>query len=183
VRRDPTKHVVELRRAMKLLPAKDLAAMTPKLLEAGDALADLWVELLASKRPRVVTVACAAVGALKLRRALTPLVQRTMAPENESWRLSAWAAGELGGAAARAVTRLERPDAQRVAWLLAHAARNGAAKEVDRAKAGANAAFVEGAAKALTLQDEARRYDETLRRGEGEGDAERLVAAVFAKGA
>lgn len=183
VRRDPTKHVVELRRAMKLLPAKDLAAMTPKLLEAGDALADLWVELLASKRPKVVTVACAAVGALKLRRALTPLVQRTMAPENEAWRLSAWAAGELGGAAARAVTRLERPDAQRVAWLLAHAVRNGAAKEVDRAKAGANAAFVEGAAKALTLQDEARRYDEALRRGDGDGDAERLVAAVFAKGA
>ncbi len=183
VRRDPTKHVVELRRAMKLLPAKELAAMTPKLLEAGDALADLWVELLASKRPKVVTVACAAVGALKLRRALTPLVQRTMAPENEAWRLSAWAAGELGGAAARAVTRLERPDAQRVAWLLAHAVRNGAAKEVDRAKAGANAAFVEGAAKALTLQDEARRYDEALRRGEGDGDAERLVAAVFAKGA
>lgn len=183
VRRDPTKHMVELRRAMKLLPAKDLAAMTPKLLEAGDALADLWVELLASKRAKVVTVACAAVGALKLRRALTPLVQRTMAPENESWRLSAWAAGELGGAAARAVTRLERPDAQRVAWLLAHAVRNGAAKEVDRAKAGANAAFVEGAAKALTLQDEARRYDEALRRGDGDGDAERLVAAVFAKGA
>ncbi|MEZ4392136.1 MAG: hypothetical protein R3A48_13655 [Polyangiales bacterium] len=182
VRRDPTKHVVELRKAMRLLPAKELAALGPTLLTFGDALADFWVELLASRRHRVVTVACAAVGALKLRRALTPLVQRTMLPESDAWRLSGWAAGELGAAATRAVTRLDHPDPERVAWLLAHAVRNGAAREIERARAGANSAFSDAATRALTLQDEARRYDESLRAGTAEGEAERLVAAIFTRG-
>lgn len=182
VRRDPTKHVVELRKAMRLLPAKELAALAPTLLTFGDALADFWVELLASRRHRVVTVACAAVGALKLRRALTPLVQRTMLPESDAWRLSGWAAGELGAAATRAVTRLDHPDPERVAWLLAHAVRNGAAREVERARAGANSAFSDAATRALTLQDEARRYDEALRAGSAEGEAERLVATIFTRG-
>ena len=180
IARDPTKHAPELRKALRILPAKDLAALTPSLLEAGDALADLWVELLAAKRPRIATVACAAAGALKLRRALTPLVQRTMAPENTAWKLSGWAAGELGAAVVRAVTRLDNPNAERVAWVLAHAVRNGAAKEIERARAGANAAFLDAATRALAQQDEARAYDEALRRGEG-ADAERAVGPVFAR--
>lgn len=181
VRRDPTKHLVELRKAMRMLPAKELAALAPTLLTFGDALADFWVELLASRRAKLVTVACAAVGALKLRRALTPLVQRTMLPENDAWRLSGWAAGELGAAATRAVTRLDQPDPERVAWLLAHAVRNGAAREVERAKAGANAAFTDAATRALALQDEARHYDDSLRRGTAEGPAEQLVSSVFSR--
>lgn len=180
VRRDPTKHQVELRRALRILSAQDLASLARPLLEAGDALADFWVELLSSKRARVAVVAAAAAGALKLRRALTPLVQRTMSAEDDGWRLSGWAAGELGVAVVRAVTRLDSPSAERVAWVLAHAIRNGAAKEVERARAGANATFIDGATRALSMQDEARAYDEALRGGTASTEHERAVAAVFA---
>lgn len=181
IRRDPTKHLAALRRALRALSAEDLATLAPALLEAGDALADFWVELLASKRPKVVRVAAAAAGSLKLRRALTPLVQRTMAPDEDAWRLAGWAAGELGVAVVRAVTRLDNPVTERVAWVLAHAIRNGAAKEVERARVGANASFVEAATRSLAMQDEARGYDEALRRGEGPSEHERAVAAVFGR--
>jgi hypothetical protein len=133
---------------------------------------------LSARRPALAAVAIAAVGALRLRRALTPLIQRTLAPDNPHWQLSGWAAGELGTALVRASTRLESGAPERLSWALAHAIRRGAAREVERARTGANTRFLDAATQALNQQDEVRNWHEALRRGEGDSAVARALAPI-----
>ena len=178
-RRDASKHEAVIGRALRMLPAARVAELAGELVRGGDALGDVWVELLSSKRRAVAAAATAGAGVLKLRRALTPLVQRAFAKDNRDWRLAAWAAGEFGVAAVRTLVRAESPEPERLAWVLGHAIRCGAAKEVERARAEAPPAFLEAATRALALQDEIRAWDEALRRGEGE--LESIVQPVVAR--
>ena len=79
----------------------------------------------------------------------------------------------------RALVRAEAPEPERLTWVLAHAIRCGAAKEIERARAEAPAVFLEAATRALALQDDVRAWDEALRRGEGELEA--IVHPVVAR--
>lgn len=180
-RRDGARHEAVIGRALRMLPAARVAELAAEMVRGGDALGDVWVELLASRRRAVAAVAAAGAGVLKLRRALSPLVQRAFARDNRDWRLAAWAAGEFGVAAVRALVRAESPDPERLAWVLAHAVRCGAVKEIERARAEAPAVFLEAATRALALQDEIRAWDEALRRGEGE--IESIVHPVVTRAA
>jgi hypothetical protein len=178
-RRDASKHEAVIGRALRMLPAARVAELAAELVRGGDALGDVWVELLSSRRRTVAAVATVGAGVLKLRRALTPLVQRSFAKDNRDWRLAAWATGEFGVAAVRALVRAETPDPERLAWVLGHTIRCGAAKELERARAEAPPVFQDAATRALALQDEIRAWDEALRRGEGELEA--LVRPVLAR--
>jgi hypothetical protein len=180
-RRDASKHEAVIGRALRMLPAPRVAELAAELVRGGDALGDVWVELLSSRRRAVAAVAAVGAGVLKLRRALTPLVQRCLAKDNRDWRLAAWATGEFGAAAVRSLVRAEAPDPERLAWVLAHTIRCGAAKELERARAEAPAVFQDAATRALALQDEIRAWDEALRRGEGELEA--IVHPVLARAA
>jgi len=180
-RRDASKHEAVIGRALRMLPAARVAELAAELVRGGDALGDVWVELLSSRRRSVAAVATVGAGVLKLRRALTPLVQRCLAKDNRDWRLAAWATGEFGVAAVRALVRAETPDPERLAWVLGHTIRCGAAKELERARAEAPPVFQDAATRALALQDEIRAWDESLRRGDGELEA--LVHPVLARAA
>lgn len=178
-RRDGLKHQAALRRALLALPAHEAAQVAAELLVHGDALGDLWVELLGTRRTTLQNIAVAAAGALKLRRTLTALCQRATSPDRDAWRLAGWAAGESGAAVVRAASRLDNPDPERLAWALAHAIRQGASREIERAKAEGGAAYVEAASRALSMQDEVKAYDAALRRGEGATAIEQLVAPLL----
>ncbi len=178
--RDAPKHLGALRRAFLYANAEEATALAARLLPYGDALSDLWVELLAARRPALQHLAIGAVGALKLRRALSALTQRATTPDEPEWRLAGWAAGEAGSALVRAAGRLNDSPPERLAWMLAHAVRVGASRELERARTGADATFLEAATRALSLQDDARNYDEALRRAGGYSPAERLAGALLA---
>jgi len=177
--RDAPKHLAALRRAFRYANADEATALAARLLPYGDALSDLWVELLASRRPVLQHLAVAAVGALRLRRTLSALTQRATSADEAEWRLVGWAAGEAGSALVRAVGRLVDAPAERLAWMLAHAVRVGASRDLERARSGADATFLEAATRALALQDDARTYDESLRRGAGYSAAERLAGTLL----
>jgi hypothetical protein len=170
-RRDASKHEAVIGRALRMLPAARVAELAAELVRGGDALGDVWVELLSSRRRSVAAVATVGAGVLKLRRALTPLVQRCFAKDNR----------DFGVAAVRALVRAETPDPERLAWVLGHTIRCGAAKELERARGEAPPAFQDAATRALGLQDEIRAWDESLRRGEGELEA--IVHPVLARAA
>lgn len=167
-RRDASKHEAAIGRALRMLPGPQAAELAGELVRGGDALGDVWVELLASKRRAVAAVATAGAGVLKLRRALSPLVQRALAKDNTDWKLAAWASGEFGVAAVRALARTDTDQPERLAWMIGHAIRCGASKEVERTRAESSRAFQDAATRALALQDELRAWDEALRRGEGD---------------
>lgn len=178
-RRDAAKHEAAIGKALKMLPGPQAAELAGELVRGGDALGDVWVELLASKRRAVAAVATAGAGVLKLRRALSPLMQRALAKDNADWKLAAWAAGEFGVAAVRALARTDTDQTERLAWTIGHAIRCGASKEVERTRPEGTKAFQDAATRALALQDEIRAWDDALRRGDG--DLERLVQPVVTR--
>lgn len=179
VRRDPSKHEATIGKALKMLPGPHAAELAAELVRSGDSLGDVWVELLGSKRRAVAAVATAGAGVLKLRRALSPLVQRALAKDNPDWKLAAWSAGEFGVAAVRTLARADTDQTEHLAWVLGHTIRCGASKEVERAKPEGTRVFQEAATRALALQDEIRAWDDALRRGDGE--LERLVQPVVTR--
>jgi hypothetical protein len=179
-RRDASRNEAAIGRALKMLPGPEAALLAEELVRGGDAIGDVWVELLGSRRRAVAAIGTAAAGVLKLRRALGPLVQRALARDNVDWRLAAWAAGEFGVAAVRAVARTETDEVERLAWVVGHAIRCGAAREVERIRGEATRAFQEAAGRALSLQDELRTWHETLRQGDEEPG--KLIAPVLRRG-
>lgn len=178
---DAPGHIPALRLAFHRLPAADCVRLAAELLPHGDALADLWVELLSSARPALVGVGATAAGLLRLRRALTPLVQRAISPHEDEWRLMGWAAGGFGTALVRAVRNPEGAAVDRLAWALAHAVGQGGAKEMERARPGADPVFEQAATRALALQDEVQRWSAALREARGDTDIERAVAPLLRK--
>jgi hypothetical protein len=176
---DAPGHIPALRLALHRLPVADCVRIAVELQEQGDALADLWVELLSSPRPALVGVGATVAGLLRLRRALTPLVQHALSPDEGAWRLMGWAAGGFGPALVRAVRSAEGASVERLAWVLAHAVAQGGAREMERARQGADPTFEQAATRALALQDEVQRWTAALREGRGEGDIERAVAPLL----
>ncbi len=178
---DAPGHIPALRLAFHRLPAADCVKLAAELTAHGDALADLWVELLSSSRPALVGVAATVASALHLRRALSPLVQRALSPTEEAWRLMGWAAGGFGPALVKAVSRLEGVQVERLAWTLAHAVAQGGAKEMERSRQGSDPAFEQAATRALSLQEEVQRWTAALREGNGETPTERAVAPLLSR--
>ena len=176
-------HIPALRLALHRLPAAECVRLAGELLTHGDALTDLWVELLSSPRPALMGLGATVAGLLKLRRALTPLVQRALSPQEEAWRLMGWAAGSFGTALVRAVRSPEGAPVERLSWVLAHAVAQGGAKEMERARQGAEPLFEQAATRALALQDEVQRWTAALREGRGETDMERAVAPLLRRAA
>lgn len=180
---DAPEHVPALRLALHRLPAAECARLAAELLSHGDALTDLWVELLSSPRPALAGIGATVAGLLRLRRALTPLVQRALSPQEDAWRLMGWAAGSFGPAAVRAVRSPDGAAVERLAWVLAHAVAQGGAKEMERARQGADPAFEQAATRALSLQDEVQRWTAALREGSGASEIERAVAPLLRRAA
>lgn len=178
---DAPSHIPALRLAFHRLPAADCVRLAGELTQHGDALADLWVELLSSPRPALVGVAATVASALHLRRALSPLVQRALSPTEEAWRLMGWAAGGFGPALVKSVSRLEGAQVERLAWMLAHSVAHGGAKEMERARQGADPVFEQAATRALSMQDEVQRWSAALREGRGETGTERAVAPLLSR--
>ncbi|TAK19562.1 MAG: hypothetical protein EPO40_33665 [Myxococcaceae bacterium] len=176
---DAPEHVPALRLALHRLPAAECARLAAELLSHGDALTDLWVELLSSPRPALAGIGATVAGLLRLRRALTPLVQRALSPQEDAWRLMGWAAGSFGPAAVRAVRSPDGAAVERLAWVLAHAVAQGGAKEMERARQGAEPVFEQAATRALSLQDEVQRWTAALREGSGASEIERAVAPLL----
>jgi hypothetical protein len=126
-------------------------------------------------------MATVATAVIHLRRGLNPVMQHALARDNREWKLAAWAAGEFGAGALRAGGRLEGFDPERMAWVLAHAIRVGAGRDVDKARTGPPGPLAAAAATATGLVDEAREYDTALRHGPGSSDDERVAHKVLAR--
>jgi hypothetical protein len=180
VSRDATKFGESLARAVRLLAPEIAARVAGKMTAAGDALGDVWVELLASRRNHARVLAATAVAVIRLRRGLNPLLQRAMTRDEGEWPAFAWAAGEFGTAAVRAASRIEEGDPERLGWVLAHAVRSGAGRDVEKSRASSNPLMAEAATRAVGRVDEARALDAALRHNGGTTEGQRWVSAMLA---
>jgi hypothetical protein len=182
LRRDPSRFAAAIARALRLLAPAATADLAAPLTAAGDALGDMWVELLSSRRAHARVLAGVATSAIHLRRGLNPLIARAVSREESEWKLFAWAAGEFGAAAAKAVARMDEADPDRVAWILAHAVRAGGGREVEKIRTTEHGAIADAATRAVGRVDEARAVDSSLRQGAvGSTDGEKLASQVLSR--
>jgi hypothetical protein len=79
----------------------------------------------------------------------------------------------------RAVRSPEGAAVDRLAWALAHAVAQGGAKEMERARQGADPTFEQAATRALALQDDVQRWTAALRESHGDTEIERAVAPLL----
>jgi hypothetical protein len=179
--RDPARFAEPLARALRRVEPEAAADLAARMIRAGDALGDVWVELLGSRRPLAAAVAAVATGVVRLRRGLNPVVQRALAKDNDDWQLFAWAAGQFGASTVRALGGTDGLDPDRLAWVLAHAVRTGGGREVERVRTSSKGVLAEAATRAVGRVDEARAFENALRRGPGATDAERIAHAVLAR--
>jgi hypothetical protein len=168
--------------ALEGLTPRELARAVAHVLLFGEAAGDGLIAALRSPDDALRQMAALALGRLKLRRALSPLVQQLEAEESAICPELARAFGDFGAAALRTLVRAipgaSRPE--RLALALAHLANHGAAKEVEKLENDADAAVAQAARKAMSKrsrmewEDLAVREQRTL-----DGEPATLLSQAF----
>ncbi|MGZ5970084.1 MAG: hypothetical protein ACXWP4_20570 [Polyangiales bacterium] len=182
IARDPSRFAEPLSRALRVCAPERAAELAAAMTAAGDALGDVWVELLGSRRVHAPVLAAVATASIKLRRGLNPLLQRALARDEREWKVFAWAAGDFGTAAVRALSRMnEASDPERLGWVLAHAVRAGAGRDVEKSRSSSNRMIAEAATRGVGRVDEARAFDAALRHGTSSTEGERWASTMLSK--
>ena len=145
-------------KAVRKMPRSDVVRVVPRIVELGEASGDVLIDGLTAKKTFVRQAAALALGHLRLRRAVVPLLHLLQNEPSEVWREVARVLGEFGTGAFRALSRgLKGPKNQpeRLAWALAHLSNHGCAKQVEQLAADSDAKVARVAREALTLRDQA----------------------------
>jgi hypothetical protein len=127
-----------------------------------------------------------ALGRLKLRRALLPLLKQLETEASPIYPELARALGDFGPAAVRTLTRAlaSGSDSERLIAAMAHVANHGAAKEVERLENDADVSVAQAARKAMARRSRLEWEDLAVREqrslGEGQSTAE-LSQAFYAE--
>jgi hypothetical protein len=75
----------------------------------------------------------------------------------------------------------EGSDPERLGWVLAHAVRAGAGRDVEKSRSASNRTIAEAATRGVGRVDEARAFDAALRHGTATTDGERWASTMLSK--
>jgi hypothetical protein len=153
--------------ALEEFSPEEVAQAVASLLAFGERAGDGLISGLGA-RSQFVRHACAlALGRLRLRRALPPLVRQLQSEPTDSYGEVARAIGELGAPAveslAAAFASATRPE--RLMLALAHAANHGAAQEVESLESSSNEALASAARQAAARRARMAEEDRAVRGG------------------
>lgn len=166
-RKDPA-FADTISKCVRKMPRSEVVRVVPRLVDLGEEAGDAIIDGLSARKTFVRQAFALALGHLKLRRAVVPLVHLLATEESDVWRELARIVGGFGNASLRNVTRqLREPKGleERYVWTLAHLANNGCAKQIERLTSDERPSVVTMASEALTLRDRARALDEQVRGG------------------
>jgi hypothetical protein len=168
---------------LERLSAPEVAIAVAHLLLFGEVAGDGLIGALRAPSDSVRQIAALALGRLKLRRALVPLVQRLEAEDSAMHLELARALGDFGVSGVRAVARAiplsDRPD--RLVLALAHLANHGAAKEVEKLENDTDPSTAQAARKAMARRSRMEWEDLAVReqRSLEDSDAAALLSQAF----
>jgi hypothetical protein len=148
------------------MPRAEVVRVVPQLVPFGDDIGDALVDGLSARKTFVRQAFALALGHMKLRRAVVPLLHLMSSEESEVWREVARIVGSFGNASLRAVTtQLREPKGREERYLLclAHLANHGCQKQVEKLVTDERPSVATMAREALTLRDRARQADEQAR--------------------
>jgi hypothetical protein len=169
--RGSLEHLDVLFRAARKMGRLDLVAVVPALLSFGEAGGDFFIEGLAARKSFTRQACAIALGELKLRRAVVPLLHQLVAEKTTVWYEIARALGRYGPAGVKPLHRYlrdPRGKEDRLVRAMASFAIHGAAKQVESIASG-DSAGAALARQALEAREAVRAAEEQVQ-GRGEVD-------------
>ena len=165
------------------LPLEELPQAMASVVSLGEPAGDALINALSAPQPALRQLAGLALGRLKLRRALLPLLKQLELEDSDIQTELARALGDFGAAAVRALAHAVSTSGQpdRFIAALAHVANHGAAREVERLENSAEPPVAYAARKAMARRSRMEWEDLAVReqRTLGEGETAALLSQAF----
>jgi len=155
-------------KAVRKMPRSDVVCVVPRVVAFGESAGDSLIDGLGARKTFVRQASALALGHLKLRRAVVPLVALMQSEESDVWQEVARAFGEFGVAGFRTLLRsIKDPKGkrERYAMALAHLTNHGCLANVEGLKSDPDAHVAELAQEALLLRADVKTDDDTVRQG------------------
>jgi hypothetical protein len=179
-------HAGGLQPVLEALPAlsrEELPVAVACLLAFGEAAGDGLISMLSASDPAQRQLAGLALGKLKLRRALLPLLQQLEVEEGDIQSELSRAVGEFGVSALRSLTSAVASSAHPDHFIaaLAHVANHGGAREVEKLENSPEPSVAYAARKAMARRSRMEWEDLAVReqRTLGEGETAALLSQAF----
>ena len=162
-------------KAVRKMPRDEVLEIAPRVTQFGEAAADVLIDGLNARKTFVRQASALALGELKLRRSIAPLVQLLQTEPTEVWWEVGRVLGEYGGGIVRTLARAMRDPKgarDRFAYTLAHLAEN-APEKVKELESDKNDQVRAIAVEVLTQRDLAETHRKAARHPDsGEDNAE-----------
>lgn len=164
-RGDP-QYAEALCKAVRKMPRAEVVRVVPRITKLGEEAGDAMIDGLGARKTFVRQAFALALGSLKLRRAVVPLLHLLTSEESDVWREVARVLGSFGNAAFRTLQRQlseVKAGEERYVRTLAHLANNGCEKAiVELTKDSSDATAARLAVQALAMREEVRIEDERV---------------------
>jgi hypothetical protein len=162
-RRNDTAIAETVCKSVRKMPRAEVVRVVPQLVPLGDDIGDALIDGLSARKTFVRQAFALALGHMKLRRAVVPLLHLMTSEESDVWREVARIIGSFGNASLRAVTtQLREPKGRedRYVLCLAHLAnQSGCAKQIEKLMTDERPAVATMARESLALKDQAKKSE------------------------
>lgn len=153
-------------KAVRKMPRAEVVRVVPRITKLGEEAGDAMIDGLGARKTFVRQAFALALGSLKLRRAVVPLLHLLTSEESDVWREVARVLGSFGNAAFRTLGRQlseVKAGEERYVRTLAHLANNGCEKAiVELTKDSSDPTAARLAVQALAMREEVRIEDERV---------------------
>jgi hypothetical protein len=164
--RGDAKYADALCKAVRKMPRSEVVRVVPRITKLGEEAGDAMIDGLSARKTFVRQAFALALGSLKLRRAVVPLLHLLTSEESDAWREVARVLGSFGNASFRTLQRQlgeAKAGDERYVRTLGYLANNGCEKAIgDLAKDKSDANAADLAVRALAMQADLRVEDERV---------------------
>jgi hypothetical protein len=157
-------HVEALCKAVRKMPRHEVVRVVPAIAKIGEEAGDALIDGLSAKKTFVRHAFAIALGHLKLRRAVVPLLHVLREEQSEVWKDVARVVGTFGNASLRAITRQtsDTKTDERTIRALAHLANHGCEEALVQMTKESDARAARLAVHALAQRESAREWEDQV---------------------
>lgn len=158
-------HVEALCKAVRKMPRHEVVRVVPAIAKIGEEAGDALIDGLSAKKTFVRHAFAIALGHLKLRRAVVPLLHVLREEQSPVWKDIARVVGTFGNASLRAITRQTgdgKAADERTITALAHLANHGCEEALVTMTKESDARAARLAVHALSERDSARAWEDRV---------------------
>lgn len=163
--RSGAEHVEALCKAARKMPRAEVVRVVPHIAKVGEEAGDALIDGLSAKKTFVRHAFSIALGHLKLRRAVVPLLHVMREEQSAVWKDVARVVGTFGNASLRAITRQfgdSKGSDERTVTALAHLANHGCEAALVQMTKDSDARAAHLAVLALAQRESAREWEDQV---------------------